>query len=67
MCLSPFRTTKSSTAAVDTDLCEQDVTMTITFRWTFNQATKELIKKQPEPEGVNDGFFAREYRVWLSG
>jgi hypothetical protein len=43
------------------------MTMTITFRWTFNQATKELIKKQPEPEGVNDGFFAREYRVWLSG
>jgi hypothetical protein len=64
---SPFPTAKAIAAAVDIDLCELDVTVTSTFRWALNQATKELIKKQPEPEGVNDGFFAREDRVWLSG
>jgi hypothetical protein len=64
---SPFPTAKASAAVVDIDLCEQDVTVTVTFRWALNQATKELIKKQPGPWGAIDGFFACKYRVWLSG
>jgi hypothetical protein len=46
---SPFPTAKAIAAAVDIDLCEQDVTVTITFRWALNQATKEMNKKQPGP------------------